>query len=60
MENVKPWQYLVIAGPAFLAGIAVWWAICHEYIRGLEDIVLYGDDDSEGHIVTDSELSELE
>jgi hypothetical protein len=40
MNNVHLWQYFVIGGPAFLLGAVVAWAICREYERGLEALIL--------------------
>ena len=40
MENVKLWQWIVIAGPAFLAGCVLSYWICRDHIMALEDLVL--------------------
>lgn len=40
MENVKTWQWIVIAGPAFVAGCVFSYLILMERIRALEALVL--------------------
>ena len=40
MENVKLWQWFVIAGPALILGMVVSYLILKERIRALEALVM--------------------
>ena len=40
MENIKVWQWFVIAGPAFLAGCMFTYWICRERIMALKELIL--------------------
>lgn len=39
MENVKTWQWIVIAGPAFFSGMGCAYLILREQIKELEDML---------------------
>ena len=40
LENVKAWQYIVIAGPALILGMVASYLILKERIRALEALVM--------------------
>ena len=40
MENVKLWQWIVIAMPAFIAGCVLTYWICKDRIHALESLLM--------------------